>query len=157
MNQFLKQTFASAIGSLAGLLIFLGLGASGLVFLFLNAVSVTKQPVIEDKSILVIDLATQIKDSESPANLGQAISGSNQETMTLRRVLQSIDKATEGDRIVGLFLDGRKEGVGNGYANLAEVRKALEKFRAAGKKLLPTMSILANGNTILPPLPMRWF
>lgn len=136
MKQFIKQTFTSAIGTLAGLLIFFGLGASGLVLLLFTATSVTKQPVVRDKSILVIDLATQIKDSESPASLSQAISGSNQETMTLRRVLQSIERATEDDRIVGLLLDGREDAGGNGYANLAEVRKALENFRAAGKKIL---------------------
>ncbi|WP_036480001.1 signal peptide peptidase SppA [Myxosarcina sp. GI1] len=136
MKQFFKQTIASAIGTLAGLLLFFGLGAGGLVLLLITAVSVNKQPVVENKSILVVDLGMQIKDSQSPANLGQAFSGSDRETMTLHRVLQSIERATEDERIVGLLLDGRKNDAGNGYANLAEVRQALQNFRAAGKKII---------------------
>ena len=137
MRQFLKQTFASTIGSIVGLFLFIGIGASGLFFMFVTAVSDNDETLgIEDKSVLVFDLSTQIKDSKPPANLTQAFSGKKQEIITLRRVLQSIDKATKDDRIVALFLDGRKGGSGNGYATMEEVRTALEKFRAAGKKII---------------------
>ncbi|MEL6788559.1 MAG: signal peptide peptidase SppA, partial [Cyanobacteria bacterium J06607_15] len=52
------------------------------------------------------------------------------------RVLQSIDEATNDDRIVAMFLDGRRGGSPNGYATMEEVRTALEKFKAAGKKII---------------------
>lgn len=136
MSQFFKQTIASTIGSLIGLFLFIALGTSGLVFMLVNAMSISEEATVEDKSILVFDLSTQIRDFDPPVKITQAISKKPQETMTLRRVLQSIDKATNDDRIVGIFLDGRKGGGGNGYANLAEVRKALEKFRAKGKKII---------------------
>ncbi|MBE9043833.1 signal peptide peptidase SppA [Pleurocapsales cyanobacterium LEGE 10410] len=137
MRQFLKQTFASTIGSIVGLLLFIGIGASGLFFMFITAVADNDESLgIEDKSVLVFDLSTQIKDSKPPANLSQAFSGKKQEIITLRRVLQSIDKATKDDRIVALFLDGRKGGSVNGYATMEEVRNALEKFQAAGKKII---------------------
>ncbi|MGB5631376.1 MAG: signal peptide peptidase SppA [Waterburya sp.] len=137
MRQFLKQTFASTIGSMVGLFLFLSLGVGGLFFILVTAVSDDEDVQgIKDKSVLVFDLSTQVRDSKPPANLAQAFSGQKQEIITLRRVLQSIDKATKDDRIVALFLDGRRGGGSNGYATMEEVRFALEKFQAAGKKII---------------------
>ncbi|MEM7759555.1 MAG: signal peptide peptidase SppA [Cyanobacteria bacterium P01_A01_bin.40] len=137
MRQFLKQTFASTIGSIVGLILFLGLGTSGLLLIFLASIAEDEDiQGIKDKSVLVFDLSTQIRDSKPPANLAQAFSGKKQEIITLRRVLQSLDKATKDDRIKALFLDGRRGGSSNGYATMAEVRGALEKFQAAGKKII---------------------
>lgn len=137
MRQFLKQTFASTIGSMVGLLLFLSLGVSGLFLILLTAVSDDEDAQgIKNKSVLVFDLSTQVRDSKPAANLAQAFSGQKQEIITLRRVLQSIDKATKDDRIVALFLDGRRGGSPNGYATMEEVRTALEKFKAAGKKII---------------------
>ena len=137
MRQFLKQTFASTIGSMVGLFLFLALGVSGLFFMFVTAVSDEEDiQAIEDKSVLVFDLATQIKDSKPSANLVQAFSGQDRDIITLRQVLQSIDKAAKDDRIVALFLDGRKGDSPNGYATMEEVRKALKDFQATGKKII---------------------
>lgn len=136
MGQFLKQTIASLIGSLVGLLLFFSLGASGLAFLLFVATSPREEPTVQEKSILVFDLSIPIKDARLPANLSQALTGENSNTMTLRQVLHSLEKATKDKHIVGLLLDGRREGASSGYANLAEVRGALERFRAAGKKII---------------------
>jgi protease-4 len=136
MGQFLKQTIASLIGSLVGLLLFFSLGASGLAFLLFVATSPREEPTVQEKSILVFDLSIPIKDARPPANLSQALTGENSNTMTLRQVLHSLEKATKDKHIVGLLLDGRREGASSGYANLAEVRGALERFRAAGKKII---------------------
>jgi len=123
--------------SIVGLVLFLSLGVSGLFFILLTAVSDDEDiQGIKDKSVLVFDLSTQVRDSQPPANLAQAFSGQKQEIITLRRVLQSINKATKDDRIVALFLDGRRGGSSNGYATMEEVRLALEKFQAAGKKII---------------------
>ena len=137
MRQFLKQTFASTIGSMVGLFLFLALGVSGLFLMFVTAVSDEEDVrAIEDKSVLVFDLATQIKDSKPSANLAQAFSGQDRDIITLRQVLESIDKAAKDDRIVALFLDGRKGDSPNGYATMEEVRKALKEFQATGKKII---------------------
>ena len=137
MRHFLKQTFASTIGSMVGLFLFISLSAGGLFLVLLSAVSdEDKSFGIEDKSVLVFDLSTQVRDSQPAANLAQAFSGQEQEIITLRRVLQSIEQATKDDRIVALFLDGRKGSSPNGYATMEEVRNALEEFRAAGKKII---------------------
>ena len=136
MRQFLKQISASTIGSIVGLFLFITFGASGLLFMLFTFASDNETPGIKDKSVLVFDLSTQVRDSKPPANLAQAFSGKEQEIITLRRVLQSLDKATKDDRIVALFLDGRKGSSSNGYATMEEVRKALKKFQGAGKKII---------------------
>ena len=136
MRQFLKQTAASTIGSIVGLLLFITLGTSGLVLMFFAALGDEESPGIKDKSVLVFDLSTQVRDSKPPANLAQAFSGKKQEIITLRRVLQAIDRATKDDRITAIFLDGRKGGGTNGYATMEELRGALAKFQAAGKKII---------------------
>ncbi|MEO1673282.1 MAG: signal peptide peptidase SppA, partial [Cyanobacteria bacterium J06631_2] len=137
MRQFLKQTFASTLGSVIGLCLFLGLGVSGLFLILISAVADNEEVQgIQDKSVLVFDLSTQVRDSKPPANLAQAFSGKKQEIITLRRVLQSIEEATNDDRIVAMFLDGRRGGGSSGYATMEEVRTALEKFKATGKKII---------------------
>ena len=112
-----------------GLFLVLGLGVSGLFLLLISAVSEQEDiQGIQDKSVLVFDLSTRVRDSKPPANLAQAFSGEKQEIITLRRVLQSIEEATKDERIVAMFLDGRRGGSSNGYATMEEVRTALEKF-----------------------------
>lgn len=133
--QFLKQTCASIVGSIAGVLLFFTLGTSALVLLLFAGASQDEGPVVEDKTVIVFDLSMQIKDSLPPSSLGQVISGQEIKVMTLRQVLDSLEKATNDERIVGIFLDGTG-GTSIGYANLSEVRTALEKFRAAGKKII---------------------
>lgn len=136
MNQFLKQTFASTLGSLAGLILFCVLGTSGLIFLLLAAAIGERGPQVKEKSILVYDLSTRISDTQPPPTFSQALSSEETPRMTLRQVVESIEKAAKDRRIVGIFLDGRNAGEGNGYASLKEVRSALEKFRDAGKKII---------------------
>ncbi len=133
---FLKQTFASIIGTIAGLLLLVTMGASGLVLLLFAATSPSEEPQVKDKSVLVFDLATQIRDSEPQTNIQQVFSGEVDSTLKLREVLDSLEKAANDDRIVGLLLDGRKDNVGSGYAIMAEVREALANFKAQGKKII---------------------
>ncbi|BAZ46508.1 signal peptide peptidase SppA, 67K type [Chondrocystis sp. NIES-4102] len=136
MGQFLKQTFASTIGSIIGLFIFSLLGASGLFALLLIAFSNDESSVVKDKSVLVFDLSLNVKDSQTSTNLSQALRGKSPDQVTLRRVLESIDKAAKDKRVVALLLDGRKNSSLNGYATLAEIRNALEKFQSTGKKII---------------------
>jgi protease-4 len=136
MSQFLKQIFASTLGSLAGLILFFLLGTSGLVALIILATLKESEPVVKDKSVLVFDLSTPISDTQPPSTLSQAFSSEETSPITLRQVLDSIDKARKDRRIVAIFLDGRGSDRNNGYATLKEVRTALEQFRTAGKKII---------------------
>jgi len=141
MTNFFKQTFASLIGTVLGLIVFCGLGTTGLFLLLLAATSSTDTgPEVKDKSVLVFDLSMKITDGEP--NSGQffqnALSGVADERMTLRRVVETLEKARRDPRIVGIYLDASRAGESSdvGYASLKEIRRSLEKFRAGGKKIV---------------------
>lgn len=141
MREFLKQTLASTVGSLAGLILFFTLGTSGLIFLLVSAASRDDGPKVKDKSVLVYDLSLNITDSDPTSStreaLGEALSGDETNSITLRTVLDSLEKARRDKRIVALYLDGsRNSAASPGFATLKEVREAMERFRAAGKRII---------------------
>ena len=136
MNKFFQQTFASFLGSVAGLFIFFFLVTSGLLVFFVTLLLSEKTPQLEAQSVLVFNLSTEIKDSLSQSSLVNILLEEDTEIITLRQITKAIEKATEDERIVALFLDGRSGSIDSGYANLTEVRSALERFRATGKKII---------------------
>lgn len=151
MREFLKQTLASTVGSLAGLILFFTLGTTGLIFLLVSVASRDDGPKVRDKSVLVYDLSLNITDSDPTSStrqaLGEALSGDETNSITLRTVLDSLEKARRDKRIVALYLDGSRNSAGStGFATLKEVREAMERFRAAGKKSLPMMLTSENLN-----------
>ncbi|GAA6623855.1 signal peptide peptidase SppA [Scytonema sp. NUACC26] len=141
MRNFLKQTFASLVGSLLGLFIFLGLGTTGLLLLlFAAASSKDVGPLVKDKSVLVFDLSMNITDGEPSTSelLEKALSGEEINRMSLRSVLDALEKARLDKRIVGIYLDGSRASQASvsGFATLKEIRQELQKFRASGKKIV---------------------
>ncbi|MBW4665712.1 MAG: signal peptide peptidase SppA [Chroococcus sp. CMT-3BRIN-NPC107] len=142
MRNFIKQTFTSAIGSLLGLFIFFGLGTVGIIGLLIAVGSQDRSPQVKNKSVLVLDLALNITDSKpnssTSAALQEALSGEDRNRVTLRTVLDTLEKARRDPRIVAIYLDGSRssEESTTGFATLKEVRTALEKFRAAGKTIV---------------------
>ncbi|MGB5960706.1 MAG: signal peptide peptidase SppA [Coleofasciculaceae cyanobacterium] len=141
MRQFLKQTLASTVGSLAGLILFFTLGTSGLIFLLVSVASRDDGPKVKNRSVLVYDLSLNITDSDPASStrqaLGEALSGDETNSITLRTVLDSLEKARRDKRIVALYLDGSSRSTGStGFATLKEVREAMERFRASGKKII---------------------
>ncbi|MGB7376696.1 MAG: signal peptide peptidase SppA [Rivularia sp. (in: cyanobacteria)] len=141
MRNFIKQTFASLIGSLLGLFIFGGISTVGFFLLIFAAASSTDStPKVKDSSMLVFDLATQITDGKPDSGLvlQQALSGNYKKQMTLREVLDALEKARTDKQIVGVYLDATDaSGAGSaGFATLKEIREALRKFRDSGKKVV---------------------
>ena len=135
MNRFIKQILASFIGTIAALLMTVTVGASALVLLLL-LLSQDSSSVVKEKTVLIFDLATQIQDTESTSSLNQLLSQESQSTLSLRQVLETIQKASKDDRIVAIFLDGRQGGGASGYASLTEIREALKRFQQTGKKII---------------------
>ncbi len=142
MRDFLKQTFASLVGSLAGLILFFSLGTGGLVLLLIATAAKDTGPHVKNNSVLVFDMSINISDTNSSNStseaIGEALSGDDSNSLTLRTVLDAIDKATKDKRIIAIYLDGSRSrgGAGAGFATLKEVRAALEGFRATGKKIV---------------------
>lgn len=137
MRDFLKHTLAT----LLGLCIFAGISFGGLLLLLIAASSLSRDsgPQVKDKTVLVFDLAQTITDAPPNSStrevLSDALSGADTNTIALRSVLDSIEAATKDQRIIGLYLYGGNGENGSGFATLREVRKALERFKAAGKKI----------------------
>ena len=129
MGQFFKQTLASALGTLAGLLLFLGLSAGGVTLLVLNFLKEDSTTAIKDRSILVLDLSVQIRDTRPPFTLSQIVTQEGTQQVTLFQVLKAIETATQDDRIVGILLKGDGINANSDYAILSEVRRTLANFR----------------------------
>ncbi|NET59391.1 MAG: signal peptide peptidase SppA [Symploca sp. SIO2E6] len=142
MREFLKQTFASLLGSLTSLIVFFSLGAGGLIFLLIAVAARDTGPQVKDQSVLVFDLSLNITDTEPTLGTNEAISRalSNEDdtSITLRTVLDTLDKATKDQRIVALYLNGSQNNAASttGFATLKEVRQALARFQAAGKQII---------------------
>jgi protease-4 len=134
MRDFLKHTLATVLG----LLIFLGLSIGGLVSLAVLFAASDREPKINEKSVLVFNLATPITDAQrSATTLSEVLSEDDTSALTLRSVVNALDEATRDPNIVGLYLYGNGEGSGGtGLASLREVRGALQRFRESGKKII---------------------
>jgi protease-4 len=141
MKDFLKYTCASLLGTFLGLLLLGSIGLGGLVLLIAVAASSSKDsgPQVKDKSVLVLDLSLNITDSKpfrsTSAALQDVLSDDSGNTVTLRTVLDTIEYAKKDPKIVGIYLEGSSDSSSSGFANLKEVRSALQRFRDAKKPI----------------------
>ncbi|MEG4270746.1 MULTISPECIES: signal peptide peptidase SppA [unclassified Microcoleus] len=141
MKDFLKYTCASLLGTFLGLLLLGSIGLGGLVLLIAMAASSSKDsgPQVKDKSVLVLDLSLNITDSKpsrsTSAAIEEVLSEDSGDTVTLRTVLDTIESAKKDPKIVGLYLEGSSNSSSSGFANLKEVRSALQRFRDAKKPI----------------------
>ena len=141
MKDFLKYTCASLLGTFLGLLLLSGVGLGGLVLLIAVAASSSKDsgPQVKDKSVLVLDLSLNITDSKpnrsTSAALQEVLSDESGDAVTLRTVLDAIDSAKKDPKIVGIYLEGSSDSSSSGFANLKEVRSALQRFRDTKKPI----------------------
>ncbi len=107
-----------------------------------------KDPTIEKGSYLVVDLSTNITDTPPPSEnerfVGRLFGGGDDNAVSLRSLLGSIDQAGKDDRIKGIFLHGSFEpaGYGSGFAALKEVREAVTAFHASSHK--PVVAYLVS-------------
>ena len=141
MKDFLKYTCASLLGTFLGLLLLSGVGLGGLVLLIAVAASSSKDsgPQVKDKSVLVLDLSLNITDSKpnrsTSAALQEVLSDESGDAVTLRTVLDAINSAKKDPKIVGIYLEGSSDSSSSGFANLKEVRSALQRFRDTKKPI----------------------
>ncbi|MGF1495416.1 MAG: signal peptide peptidase SppA [Elainellaceae cyanobacterium] len=141
MRDFLKSVLASVVGLI--LFTTFGIGAITLMLLSVAIASRDTDPAVEDQSILVLDLSTEITDSQPSATasdvIGEALLGATSpDTIALRTVLDAIETASTDRRIVGLYLTGNinAAGFGSGFATLREVRQAIADFKESGKPVI---------------------
>ena len=141
MRQFLKQALASTVGSLLGLTLFsavsIAIVSVTIGAIIQSATNSNDTVKVPDKSILTIDLSRSIVDLNPGKTLQEAIAGEANRVIELKSVLNSIDAAAKDKRILAIYLDGSNSKLSStGFATLKEVRTALERFRATGKKII---------------------
>ena len=140
MRQFIKQALASTVGSLLSLTLFSVVSLTLFTVIIgsiIDSANKNETVAVADKSILTIDLSQAIVDLDPGQTLQQTIAGESNNVIELKAVLDSIDAAAKDKRISAIYLDGSSgKSTGSGFATLKEVRNALERFRATGKKII---------------------
>ena len=122
MKSFLKSFFASLLAILVVVLLIVTIVAS-------KSKQATK---IEDHSWLVIDLYGDILEYSPPGGVMSEIVGGKPET--LQRILSNLEKVCVDDRIEGVILKMSATN-GAGRAMKEEIRGAIEKVQASGRKV----------------------
>lgn len=122
MKSFLRSFFATLLAMLMVFVIIVGIVAS----------KTSDKPEIEDGSWLVIDLYGEITEYSPPTNIMGMIMGGEGETLT--RILSNLDKVCVDDRIEGVIFKMSASN-GAGRAMLEEMRGAIKKVQASGKKV----------------------
>jgi protease-4 len=102
---------------------------------------------IEEKSVLVFNLDTQIIDrptDETAQALGRLF-GNDESILQLRAVTTALREAAEDKRISGLYLQGNLQSAdwSSGYGALKELRAAIQDFQKSGK---PVIAYLDNAD-----------
>ncbi|MEO0758898.1 MAG: signal peptide peptidase SppA [Cyanobacteria bacterium J06648_16] len=140
MRDFLKYAAASALGTLVGLftlIALLGIGAVGMVGVLLASGSSEPEPELDEASVLVFDLSTNITDAVPYSGAGvvfeEALSGDSYEAVSLYSAISAIEAAAEDEDITGIYLTGNTF---EGFATLKEIRDALERFKESGKPVI---------------------
>ena len=136
MRNFLKQILATLIGSFTGLVLFSIVGTGSLFLLLIVVGSREEQPQVDSGSVLVFDLSKPIQDMQPPLDITQALFAPEERPVTVQQVVNSIEKASEDDRISGILLDGTEGSNSTGYSILKEVREALVEFQESGKEVI---------------------
>lgn len=134
MGSFFKVFFACLLALLvAGILALVVL--SGVV----GALTATKKPSVEDKTILVLDVGEKIgeqglSDDFDPVDL------SVENVPGLREIIAAIDHARSDTLVKGLYLKGRSNGLG--YAATQELGDAIDRFKSSGKQVIAFTDIM---------------
>jgi protease-4 len=128
MKQFLKFTFASAVG--------LVLGTFLLIFIFGAIAAGGSQPTevkLKKPHVLKLELNGAIQDrvEKTPFDAYGELFGNNVSAVGLNDLLANIKKAKEDDNIKGIYIEMGYFSAG--FATIEEIRNALIDFKTSGK------------------------
>lgn len=110
--------FAVAIGSVASALV---------------NTEAAKATSVENESVLMICLDSQIEERATPRNFEQVINNTP-DPQTLQNILRAITAATDDDRIEGIYL--KCDGSAAGFATREAITRALLDFQESGKWIM---------------------
>jgi protease-4 len=139
MKEFLKYTLASLVGNLLSSFLVITLGVGGLIGLIVVTSSKTPEIQVKDKSVLLLDLSLNIRDTQATPTpndiVTDAFSEDEPEKMPLKRVLDTLERAKNDPKIVAIYLKGSSDIMSTGLANQQELRLALQRFKESKKPI----------------------
>lgn len=139
MRQFLKQTVASTIGTILGLGLVGFMTIGGLIALLIGLAATEKDTGLASDNILALDLSQDIRDAPLGGReaLAGLLAGQSNDVVSLRVILETLEKAADDDRIQAVYVSGRLTESEAGFGILREVRQALQDFRdTSGKPVI---------------------
>jgi len=141
MNPFIKNIFASCLG--VGLA-FLLLGFFGFI-LIVGIASTGDQPVkVSSNTVLHLKFNKPIPEQTDNLELNP-FDLSQQKTLGLNDILETIEHAAGDDKIAGILLD-MESGLGGGVATAASIRGAITKFQESGKFVVAYSKYYTQGS-----------
>ena len=145
MRFFFKTVAANLLAILITLFVLAMVGVVGVViFVKVAAGTARHETAVHDKSVLVFDMDVAITDAPEHSDPSDILSlsnlasgGGSTSRLTVFEIVNAIDAAAKDNKIVALYLSGSldTDNAASGYAALREVRQALERFKASGKKI----------------------
>ncbi len=144
MKGFFKFTFASILGVIVGLVIFILI-----VVAIISSSSREKPLVLHANTILVAKLDQQIVDRnpESPFDNFAVGSFSPDHRIGLDIIVENLEKAKDDPNIKGILLD--LSIVPAGIATIEEIRNAILDFKTSGKFVMAYADIFTHGSYYL--------
>ena len=140
MKEFLKMTGATIVGLI---IFFVALGFIGIMCMVGMVASSESTKNISDNSVLVINLSGNLNERAND-NIFNRLRGIDENTIGLDDMLGAIRKATDNDKVKGIYIEAGMFS-SDSYASLLAVRKALLDFKKTGKW------IVAYGDTYTQP------
>jgi len=144
MKGFFKFTFASILGVIIGLFLFI------LIILGIFSAASREKPVVVDaNTVLFTKFAEPIADREpkNPFEYLNPVTFEPESRMGLDMILENIHKAKEHENIPGIVLN--ISAVPAGMATLHEIRNALIDFKSEGKFIMCYANNLTQGSYYL--------
>ena len=144
MGSFFKQLIASILGTFIALGLMGGVSIGAIALLAISLAANSKEdtkPSVANGSLIEFDLATTVeaepKGFKGSDALNEILGAEVVPQLSLRSLVDTLEAAARDDRITGLYLYSSDGSFGiSGYATLKEVRRALDRFRSAGKTIV---------------------
>ncbi len=132
----MKQFLITVAGVLVGGFLLFFLPLFFIIMLSSIISTVTSGGKVDSNTVLVYNLETSVPDFngvDPMESLSMALSGEKNETLTLSKLLRSLNAAATDDNISCLVLKGSTSGAS--YANMKEILPYLEAFKETGKPI----------------------
>jgi protease-4 len=139
---FLKSFFASCLGALVAFIVLIFV-----IFAFLGTLTADTQVVVQDNSVLHLNLNRPIAELELEEPLSDLFPGTVQGTIGLVQLKEAIREAENDSRIEGIYLNASY--VMTGFSTLQEIREALLDFRESGKWVVAYSDFYSEGGYYL--------